>query len=175
MSCLEVTAQERPGPAPILGVYSGLNMHPLGSVLNSLGDQCMEPAIVRINFRALPRRSRTLTVRLRRVAPGMLDNWFPGYQLLVKSVKVSLRLISLGEGVNVRANHICQGRATGFPADIFQGTLGIVIPGFETILVHGLLIQRCKVGLTQGVILVFLNLNLLLVHLKAVCILHDGE
>ena len=73
----------------------------------SLEDQDVEHAVVRVNFRAFPSRPRLLTVCLWLVAPSMLDYWLPSYQLLIKSVKVSLRLISLRERVNVRANEIC--------------------------------------------------------------------
>ena len=54
MACLEVAAQEKIGLAYILGGHGGLIMHSHGGVLNSLDDQCVEPAVIRVNFRALP-------------------------------------------------------------------------------------------------------------------------
>ena len=43
-----------PGVRPVTRVHSWLNMHLHGGVLNSLDNQCVEPAVVRVNFGALP-------------------------------------------------------------------------------------------------------------------------
>ena len=106
-------------------------MHPSRGAFRSLKDKGVALAIVRIDFRALPCGPRILTVCLRRVAPGMLNDWLPGYQLLIKSVKISLGLISLRERVNVRTTEICRRHSTGFPADVFQGEFGIIMLGIE--------------------------------------------
>ena len=99
MLCLKVTLQTEPGHAAILGVHSTFNVVPQGRTLNRPGDVPMELAVVRIDFRALPSRACSLTLRLRRVVLGMLEDWLPGNELLIKSVKISLRLINLEEGL----------------------------------------------------------------------------
>ena len=104
----------------------------------------MELAIIRVDLRAHPRRPHGLTAFLGLVvaAPGKLDNRLPGNQLRIKGVKVSLRLVSLREGVNVGTNQIRQRRAAGFPADIFQGTSDVLVLGLKALFIQSLLGQR---------------------------------